>query len=502
MTENNSIINIENPKNTTLYEQQRKYLAVAFFLCGIFLVGFIVFAFVSLPKYQTNQNIVHLSKAYETIREIDYYVNIQAQGGHLSDEVLKEKIALTTDTLNKIESGDAANIKSIWNEFRVLISDRSYALNSVNNAIQLRLRADTASNSLYKILTTVSEQLSTTGSVSLETIRHVDQLANATISLHANITRVMSSRSQVEIKTISELTDNLSHVQKGLNILVVGSPVEGIQSLKGSLEEESIIESQFIFTQLARDVTELIQDASGIVLLNQMKVRLQEEKDKIQNALQQMIDDAYDSQQEYIQTTNQSVFYISLIASIGTVAFFTIFAFLFLRLNKSRLFIASEKEAKEQKIDEVMRVLDKFIILRERLLPQLEIVSSLNNESDRILQKGRKVRESTEGFANALKSMDHTYEYLEQSLTHDLSLIKTDTVNLEELRITLKKQLKFFLERKEQLVKMKQGSLLVDEFFMDVVSNTNDSVIAYREVEQELMLIISEIDQLNRGLKE
>lgn len=502
MTKNNTIVNTEDQADNILYQQQRKYLAVAFFLCGIFLVGFIIFAFVSLPKYQTNQNVEHLSKAYETIREIDYYVSIQAQGGQLSNDVLHEKIDETTKILNKIDSHDVDNVKSVWNEFRVLISDRSYAFNSLNNAIQLRLRADTASTSLYKILMMVSEQLSITGSVSLETIRYVDQVANAVSGLHTNISTVLNSQSKVEIQTIAELTESLSLVQRGLNTLMMGMPAEGIQSLKGALEEENIIESQFIFNQLARDVYDLIQDASGIVLLNQMKVRLQEEKDKIQNILQQTIDNAYLSQQEYIETTNRSVFLISLIASIGTVIFFIIFAFLFLRLNKSRLFIASEKDARDQRITEVMRVLDKFVILRERLLPQLEIVSSLNNESDRILQKGRKVRESTEGFANAIKDMDHTYEYLEQSLTHDLSLIKTDVVDLEELRTTLKKQLKFFLERKEQLVNMKQGSLLVDEFFIDVVSNTNDSVTAYREVEQELMLIISEIDQLNRGLKE
>lgn len=504
MIEDSVVVSTENQTNKKSYEKQRKQLATAFLLCGIFLVGFVIFAFMSLPKYQANQNVEYLSKAYETIRDIDYYISIQSQGGHLNDDVLKEKIEATTSSLNKVTTNDVTNVKIIWQEFRKLVSDQNFALNTINDAIQIRLRVNASSQSLYHNLMSVSEQLSSAGSVSLETVRYVDQLANSVNGLHANIARMLNSRTQIEIKTIAELTDSLSSVQKGLNVLIIGSPPEAIQSLKGSIEEENIIESQFVFNQLARDVSDLIQDASGIVILNQMKIRLQEEKDKIQNILQITIDKAYQTQQEYITTTNQSVFLISMVASFGTVTFFILFAFLFLRLNKSRLFIASEKDAREQRIDEVMLVLDKFIILRERLLPQLEIVSSLNNEGDNILQKGREVRGAADSFSSLVKSMDSTYKYLEQSFTHDLALLKQENIkiNVEELRDTLKKQLKFFIERKEELDNMKHCSILMDEFFANVVSNTNDSVMAYREVEQELMLIISEIDQLNRGLKE
>ncbi|MGL4674156.1 MAG: hypothetical protein ACRCXK_04785 [Wohlfahrtiimonas sp.] len=490
---------VQNP-----YEKQRKQLAVTFFVFGILLVGFIVFAFISLPKYQTNQNVEHLSEAYDAIRDIDNYISVQTQGGRLNDALLKEKIAIATDRLNQVTGDDAKNVQVIWSGFKKQLSEQAVAFDTMNDAIQLKLRVDSASQSLYQNLITVSNQLSEARSVSLETVRYIDQLANSVVRLHANITRVINSQSQVEIKTISELTDSLAVVQKGLNVLMMGSPSEAVQSIRGSLEEENIIESQFVFNQLARDVSHLVKDASGIVMLNQMKVRLQEEKDRIQGLLQSTIDQAYISQQEYIKVTNQSVFLISLVASIGTVLFFTIFSFLFLRLNKSRLSLASEKDARGQRIDEVMAIVERFMVLRARLLPQSEIVASLNNESDRILNKGREVRQSAISFSRLVKDMDRTYEYLEQAFTHDLALLKQDErkVNLEELRTTLKKQLQFFIERKIELANMKQCSILIDEFFSNVVNNTNDSVVAYREVEQELMLIISEIDQLNRDLKE
>lgn len=488
----------------TPYQKQRRQLAIAFFVCGIFLVGFIVFAFISLPKYQTNQNVAHLSNAYEAIRDIDHYIDVQAQGGSLNEAFLKEKVAEASNSLNKVSGNEAANVQMVWAEFKNQLSERNVTLNTMNDAIQLKLRADSASQSLYQDLTNVSHQLSESRSVSVETVRYLDQLANSVVRLHANISKVINSQSQVEIKAIAELTDSLSVVQKGLNVLLMGSPAEGIQSMKGLLEEESLIEAQFVFNQLARDVSSLIKDASGIVMLNQVKAHIQEEKDKIQTLLQSTIDNAYISQQEYIKVTNHSVFLISLTASIGIILFFIIFAFLFLRLNRSRLFVVSEKDAKEQRIDEVMRVVDNFITLRNRLLPQLGIVSSLSNESEQILNKGREVRQLSTGMSTIVKDMDRTYEYLEQAFTHDLSLLKQDDqrINLEELRVTLKKQLKFFMDRKDELMNIKQTSALMDEFFANVVNNTNDSVIAYREVEQELMLIISEIDQLNRSLKE
>lgn len=504
MIEENEAVNTANHPVHNPYEKQRKQLSVAFFVFGLLLIGFIVFAFISLPKYQTNQNVEHLSQAYDSIRDIDNYISVQTQGGHLNEALLKEKIQSVTDSLNQVTNDEAHNVQVIWGGFKKQLSEQTIALDTMNDAIQIKLRVDSASQSLHQNLSMVSNQLSEARSVSLETVRYIDQLANSVVRLQANIMRVLNSSSQIDIKTIAELTESLSVVQKGLNVLIMGSPADAVQSIKGSLEEENIIESQFVFNQLARDVSKLVKDASGIVMLNQMKTRLQEEKDHIQSLLQATIDHAYVSQQDYIKRTNHSVFLISLVASIGTVLFFIIFSFLFLRLNKSRLSIASEKDARGQRIDEVMAIAERFVILRNRLLPQLEIVGSLNNESDRILHKGREVRQSATSFNHLVKDMDRTYEYLEQALTHDLALLKQDGqgYNLEELRTTLKRQLQFFTERKSELAKMKQCAILIDEFFSNVVSNTNDSVVAYRQVEQELMLIVSEIDQLNRDLKE
>lgn len=504
MAEESEAVIAANQPVRNPYEKQRKQLAVAFFVFGILLTGFIVFAFISLPKYQTNQNVEHLSQAYDAIRDIDDYISVQMQGGHLNETLLKDKIQSVTDSLHQVTNDEAHNVQVIWGGFKKQLSEQTIALDTMNDAIQVKLRVDSASQSLHQNLSMVSNQLSEDRSVSVETVRYIDQLANSVVRLHANISRVINSQSQIDIKTIAELTESLSVVQKGLNVLIMGSPADAVQSIKGSLEEESIIESQFVFNQLARDVSNLVKDASGIVMLNQMKTRLQEEKDHIQSLLQSTMDHAYVSQQNYIKMTNQSVFLISLLASIGTVLFFIIFSFLFLRLNQSRLSIASEKDARGQRIDEVMAIAARFIVLRNRLLPQLEIVGLLNNESDRILHKGREVRQSATSFNHLVKNMDRTYEYLEQALTHDLALLKQDgqSHNLEELRTTLKRQLQFFIERKEELLNMKQCAILIDEFFANVVSNTNDSVVAYREVEQELMLIISEIDQLNRDLKE
>lgn len=504
MIEESAVAVAINQPVTNPYEKQRKLLTRAFFVFGVLLVAFIVFAFVSLPKYQANQDVEKLSQAYEAIRDIDNYINVQTQGGRLSEMLLKEKIESVTDNLNSVTHDGVENVQLIWHGFKQQLSEQTIALDTMNDAIQLKLRVDSAAQSLYQNLSSVSNQLSEARSVSLETVRYIDQLANSVVRLHANITRVINSQSQIDIKTIAELTESLSVVQKGLNVLMMGSPADAVQSIKGFLEEESIIESQFVFNQLARDVASLVKDASGIVMLNQMKSRLQEEKDHIQSLLQSTIDQAYVSQQEYIKAINQFVFLISLIASVGTVVFFIVFSFLFLRLNRSRLTIASEKDARGQRIDEVMAIAERFIVLRDRLLPQLSIVTSLNDESDRILYKGREVRQSATSFNHLVKDMGRTYEYLEQALTHDLALLKQDgqSLNLEELRTTLKRQLQFFTERKEELIKMKQCSILIDEFFANVVNNTNDSVVAYREVEQELMLIISEIDQLNRDLKE
>lgn len=501
--ESEAVITASQPVRNP-YEKQRKQLAITFFIFGILLVGFIVFAFISLPKYHSNHDVEYLSEAYDAIRDIDGYISVQTQGGHLNDALLKEKIAIATDRLSQVKSDDAKKVQIIWTGFKKQLSEQSVALDTMNDAIQLKLRVDSASQTLYQNLSNVSNQLSEERSVSLETVRYIDQLANSVVRLHANITRVLNSQSQIEIKTISELTDSLSVVQKGLNVLMMGSPADAVQSIKGLLEEESIIESQFVFNQLAKDVYSLVKDASGIVMLNQMKVRIQEEKDQIQMLLQSTIDQAYVHQQEYIKVTNHSVFLISLVASIGTVLFFVIFSFLFLRLNKSRLTLVSEKDARGQRIDEVMSVIERFMVLRTRLLPQLEIVASLNNESDRILNKGREVRQSATSFSHLVKDMESTYEYLEQAFTHDLALLKQDEhqIHLETLRTTLKKQLQFFIERKKELMNMRQCTILIDEFFLNVVSNTNDSVIAYRQVEQELKLIISEIDQLNRDLKE
>lgn len=488
----------------TPYEKQRKQLAVAFLICGILLVSFIVFAFVSLPKYQTNQNVAYLSKAYDSISDIDYYISVQAQGGRLNEELLKDKILAVTENLKHISGDQASDIRSIWKNFHKQLSEQNITLQTLNDAIQLKLRADNASVSLHNQLVMISQELSESRSVSVETVRYIDQLANSVIRLQSNISRVINSRSQVEIKTIAELTESLTNVQKGLNTLVIGSPADAVQSMKGSLEEERIIESQFIFNQLARDVSHLITDASGIVRLNQMRENLQEEKDKIQNILQTTIDEAYATQQEYIKITNKSVFWISILASVGTVLFFILFAYLFLRLNKSRVSIALEKDDREQRIDEVMLVVEKFVTLRTRLLPQLEILSALNADSDNILQKGRSVRQSSASFSALVKGMESTYDYLEQAFAHDLALLDQDSssANLEELKATLSNQLKFFTDRKEELMNAKQCSTIIDEFFASVISNTNDSVIAYREVEHELLLIISEIEQLNRDLKE
>lgn len=494
-----------NQSTMTPYDKQRKHLAIAFFVCGVFLIGFIVFAFISLPKYKSNQDVVHLSKAYAAIRDIDYYINLQGQGGQLNNDFLKEKIDSATTNLNRLtDDAQADAVKMIWGEFQQQIVKQNRTFSDINAALLLKRRVESTSLTLYQTLTTVSHQLSEGRSVSVETIRYIDQLANSVIKLNANILRIVNSQSNIEIKLISELTDSLTTVQKGLNSLMIGIPTEGVQSIKGLLEEESIIESQFIFNQLAKDVTDLIQDASGIVALNQIKVRLQEEKDKIQMLLQSTIDRAYTAQQHYIEVTNQSVFLISLLASVGTIMFFLIFSLLFLRLNKSRLSIASEKYVKEQRIDEVMNVIEKFIVLRDRLLPQLEIVASLNNESDNVLHKGREVKSASSSFNQLIKDMEYTYECLEQAFSHDLALLKVENCanSLVELRVTLKKQMKFFIERKHDLINMKQCSILMDDFFSSVISNTNESVMAYREVEKELMLIISEIDQLHRDLKE
>lgn len=504
MVDKSEITQEAEVKQAVPYLKQRKQLAVAFIVCGVFLIGLIVFAFVNLPKFQTNQSIGHLLKAYESVQEIDHYINIQAQGGQINQSFLKEKINAVSSNLDKVKSQQARDVQVIWQAFEKQLAEQNAAVVLVNDAIQLKLRLDATSASLYQSLSLLAGQLSESRAVSIETVRYIDQLANSVVRLNANINRVMSSQSQVEIKTISNLTESLSTVQKGLNVLLMGSPVDAVQSMKGLLEEENIIEAQFVFNQLARDTTSLIKDARGIVLLNQMKVQLQEEKDQIQTLLQSSIDEAYEHQQSYLKVTNQSVFWLSIIAAIGIGLFFIVFALLFLRLNKSRLFVVSEKDAREQRIDEVMKVLAEFVTLKARLLPQLEIVSSLNNESSRILMKGREVKETSSEISTVMKSMERTYEYLEQAFTHDISLLKQDGqhVDLELVRATLKKQLEFFIVRKKELMNIKQSSVLVEEFFADVVSNTNDSVIAYRAVEQELILVISEIDQLNRSLKE
>ncbi|WP_018123031.1 hypothetical protein [Wohlfahrtiimonas chitiniclastica] len=488
---------------TTPYEKQRKQLTIAFFICGLFLVGLIVFAFMRLPKYESNQDVAHLSTVYDAVRDIDHYIDIQAQGGHIEEAFLKARMQTISENLQKVEGIDANNVLNIWQNFQQQLAEQNNALNVVNNAIRLKQRADAASQSLYQDLSGVSSQLSDARSVSLETIRYIDQLANAVVRLHANLTRVINSQAKVDIQTISELTDSLSVVQKGLNVLMMGSPQEGVQSIRGSLEEESILEAQFVFNQLARDVSSLIKDARGLVLLNQMRTKLQDEKDTIQRLLQTTIDTAYEGQQAYIQSMNQYVRLISLIVAGGIVLFFLIFAFLFLRLNRARLSILFEKDVKDQRIVQVMAVVDHFVTLRERLMTQLDLVASLNNESDRILAKGREVRESSHSISDIIKEMQNTYDYLEQAFSHDLSLVKKGgDEHLETLRSTLKKQLAYFTERKDKIADVKQTAWMIEAFFSSVVSNTNDSVVAYREVEQELMLIISEIDQLNRGLKE
>lgn len=496
-TTNDSVI------NDAPYAKQRKQLAIAFVLCGFFLVSLVVFAFVSLPKYKASADIEHLQKAYDAIREIDYYIEAQSQGGRLNESVLKDKIEIVTSSLADVEGRDAREVKTVWLGFKEQLSGQNATFAVINDAIQLRLRVDRSSTSLQQTLITLALQFSESRAVSIETVRYIDQLSNSIVRLHANILNIISSQSQVDIKTISALTESLAGVQKGLNTLLVGSPADAVQSIKGFLEEESLIEAQFVFNQLAKDGTSLVQDARGIVFLNQMRTQLQTEKDTIQRLLQSSIESAYTSQQNYIETINQMVFRLSLMASIAAVLFFTLFAFLFLRLNKSRLSIEFEKNVKTQRVDDVLRVVDDFVLLKSRLLPQLEIFSALNNESDRILQKGREVKESSKTMNSLLKETEHTYDYLEQALSHDISLIRNNSeISLDDLKSTLRKQLEFFKERRKVVADFKHTAVIVDGFFSNVVSNVNDSIIAYREVEQGLMFMISEIDQLDRSLKE
>ncbi len=548
---------------TQLKENERRKsrinrFVLFFIVLGVVLTVSIVVAFLSLPKYQASQEVKQLQKVYPEIDRLSQLIQQQEQGANISVEVIKQQTERLEKLINALTVKDAKLIQTQWKNLKSNFEQLQGTLRDINELLQLRYRVDIGTKSLNQIFTNLSSEFSQSRSVSLETVRHIDVLSGLSQRLNANIYGLLSSQSNVDLQIISDMTDSLNQLQKALNVLRVGDPSEGIQGLQGLLQEEMLNEAQFIFNELANSGNYLIHNAKNIIILNELKQSLQKEKNLIQNVLQSSIDIAYSEQEQYINQTNNVVFFIAVIASIAIGFFFFLCVFIYYRINYSSRKVLYDKNKFEKQfvevigslrevgalsnesgsipeeissiedvsnikgnIAQVVRGKDKEINTLKETVRNLkvsiehiksvvqlnvselsnyaQIITVLNEESEVIVDQGKDTRQSCVALVDTMKKVKETFNYLAQAFSYDAALLKKIGIeheSINELKDTLMKQKAFFEVKNKESQSLGHELSDVETFFASVIKNLSDATSAYREVEKNLNQIISQLEQV------
>ncbi len=120
-------------------------------------------------------------------------------------------------------------------------------------------------DSFTQLLSSFSERLTANGAYSGETIRQIDALVAQAQKINTQVAYLADVNYPNDVFAVATLSTILAEIESGFNRLLEGDPAAGIQSLRGSADEETIFEAQTIYGNIATGLAELLEVAPELV---------------------------------------------------------------------------------------------------------------------------------------------------------------------------------------------------------------------------------------------
>ncbi len=180
-----------------------------------------------------------------------------------SDQITQILLTLPVDAEQKRALNQA------WQPMQASIQMLTEYRQAIARLPQFQQRLEKELYELIKALQIVGQRMAESSTYSLETVRRLDELVYHAQRLDAYSLRLLKGRTEVMASSTAVLTDTVHVLTKQLNELIEGDPATGVQSLKGSAEEDVALEAQMVLGDATEDVAQLVENSPEIIELRQ-----------------------------------------------------------------------------------------------------------------------------------------------------------------------------------------------------------------------------------------
>ncbi len=241
-------------------------------------------------------------------------VTTALQGDSAAFKVIKQERYNINQILQTLEDNNTISpLLTHWAQFETTLDLLNQQQSFFIAMPQKEKRVDKETNALYNLLNQFALRAAESGSYSTETIHEVGRLALDAQKISAEFDRILLMP-QIPVNAVANLNSHLQNIQKQFDLLLSGDPISGIQSLRGSIDEETIIEAQSIFSYLLKHVGDLLANIPELTTIKQLTQETQLQKNKFIQSVENEINKIY-------QSENNLQYHLKIISSLIIAAF-------------------------------------------------------------------------------------------------------------------------------------------------------------------------------------
>lgn len=220
-------------------------------------------------------------------------------------------------------------------------------------------------NSFTMLLSNFSERLTENGAYSGETIRQIDALVAQAQKINTQVAYLADVNYPNDVFAVATLATILTEIESGFNRLLEGDPATGIQSLRGSADEETIFEAQTIYSNIATGLAELLEVAPELVESKKNITQIETLNKSIMDALDTEIASQLITQTKDNNKTFYASVFLAIILLLSLITLFIVWTSFKRKTITLKYEAYTEKERNQRHEHALIRMINELESLSE-----------------------------------------------------------------------------------------------------------------------------------------
>lgn len=317
-----------------------------------------------LPRHQGTPEIEQLSELHRSFAQLEILTALstpQAQKNFAHEPII---------TLSGVIEEELAALAALGEEYHPFVEQSNRYIQqlqenlpdeSLVHQIPEFERGLSGRITLFgELLSTFATDLGEKRNFSIETIREAEGLVKELYQIQNGLDRLISLNFSAKPEALAELTESLGRLDEGIFNLYEGVPIRGVQSMRGSLEEEALNEIEFVFKDISADLTALILNVPNILQLQGDLSKLSSEKQQLDEVLRALLVERYQADRESVEKVGLSNVILIILLLLCAGLMLLIHYLLSRKITHLSVTMREEREENEYHEAAILKLIDQM----------------------------------------------------------------------------------------------------------------------------------------------